>query len=260
MKVKEILAATDGKLLSGDSELEITGFSQDSRKVSNGMMYIPIIGERFDGHDFIQSAFDNGASAIITDRVIDDNKHTVILVKDTLKALQDMAHYLRNHRDVIVVGITGSVGKTSTRDMVYSVIKQQYRTLKTEGNYNNNIGLPLTILRLQDEQVMVLEMGMNHLKEMEELSLIANPDISAITNVGTAHIGELGSRENILKAKLEIIAGMKDGSTLVINNDNDMLSKVQIDRLQLLTVAVDNDGDFKADNVILNSASKTCSK
>ena len=92
MKVKEILAATDGKLLSGDSELEITGFSQDSRKVSNGMMYIPIIGERFDGHDFIQSAFDNGASAIITDRVIDDNKHTVILVKDTLKALQDMAH------------------------------------------------------------------------------------------------------------------------------------------------------------------------
>ncbi|WRK52687.1 UDP-N-acetylmuramoyl-tripeptide--D-alanyl-D-alanine ligase [Coprobacillaceae bacterium CR2/5/TPMF4] len=251
MKVKEILAATDGKLLSGDSELEITGFSQDSRKVSNGMMYIPIIGERFDGHDFIQSAFDNGASAIITDRVIDDNKHTVILVKDTLKALQDMAHYLRNHRDVIVVGITGSVGKTSTRDMVYSVIKQQYRTLKTEGNYNNNIGLPLTILRLQDEQVMVLEMGMNHLKEMEELSLIANPDISAITNVGTAHIGELGSRENILKAKLEIIAGMKDGSTLVINNDNDMLSKVQIDRLQLLTVAVDNDGDFKADNVIL---------
>lgn len=251
MKVKEILAATDGKLLSGDSELEITGFSQDSRKVSNGMMYIPIIGERFDGHDFIQSAFDNGASAIITDRVIDDNKHIVILVKDTLKALQDMAHYLRNHRDVIVVGITGSVGKTSTRDMVYSVIKQQYRTLKTEGNYNNNIGLPLTILRLQDEQVMVLEMGMNHLKEMEELSLIANPDISAITNVGTAHIGELGSRENILKAKLEIIAGMKDGSTLVINNDNDMLSKVQIDRLQLLTVAVDNDGDFKADNVIL---------
>ena len=252
MKIKEIVTATKGKLLSGDEELEIIGFSQDSRKVKEGMMYIPLIGERFDGHDFISSAFDNGASAIISDRVIEDEKHAVILVDDTLLALQDMARYVRENRNVTVVGITGSVGKTSTRDMVYSVIKQQYRTLKTEGNYNNNIGLPLTILRWQDEQVMVLEMGMNHLKEMEELSLIARPDISAITNVGTAHIGELGSRENILKAKMEIVAGMKDGSTLVLNNDNDMLSSVTLERLNIVTVAIDGKGDFKAENVSLD--------
>lgn len=251
MNVKEILVATKGILLSGNEDFEITGFSQDSRQVSEGMMYIPIIGERFDGHDFITSAFENGASAIITDRDIEAVDKIVIKVEDTLVALQDMARYLRDNRDVKVVGITGSVGKTSTRDMVYSVIKQQYKTLKTEGNYNNNIGLPLTILRLKDEQVMVLEMGMNHLKEMEELSLIAHPDISAITNVGTAHIGELGSRENILKAKLEIIAGMKDGSTLVINNDNDMLQTVILDNLNLVKVAVENFGDFKAYDVIL---------
>lgn len=255
MNLKEIVIATGGKLLSGDEQMEITGFSQDSRQVTKGMMYIPIIGERFDGHDFINSAFDNGASAVITSRELDDCNRAVIKVEDTLKTLQDMARYLRMHRNVKVVGITGSVGKTSTRDMVYSVVKQQYKTLKTEGNYNNNIGLPLTILRLKDEEVMILEMGMNHLKEMEELSLIARPDISAITNVGTAHIGELGSRENILKAKLEIIAGMKDGSTLVVNNDNDLLSTVELDNLKLVKVAASNSGDFKAENVVLKDNS-----
>lgn len=257
MNIREIIVATNGILLSGDENLEITGFSQDSRKVSAGMMYIPLIGERFDGHDFIESAFENGASAVISDRVIDRNDKVVIKVEDTLKALQDMARYLRKNRNVKVVGITGSVGKTSTRDMVYSVIKQRYKTLKTEGNYNNNIGLPLTILRLKDEEVMVLEMGMNHLKEMEELSMIALPDISAITNVGTAHIGELGSRENILKAKLEIIAGMKDGSILVINNDNDLLSTIALDTLELVKVAIDNVGNFKAKNVILKDDSSS---
>ena len=209
--------------------------------------------------DFIafKNAFENGASAVISDRDIDDSEHIIIKVKDTLKALQDMAHYLRKHRKVKVVGITGSVGKTSTRDMVYSVIKQQYKTLKTEGNYNNSIGLPLTILRLKDEQVMVLEMGMNHLKEMEELSMIACPDISAITNVGTAHIGELGSRENILKAKMEIINGMSDNSMLVINNDNDMLSTVEVGRLNLIRVGIDNGVDFKANNVVLSDEGST---
>ena len=257
MRVSEIVEATGGKLICGNSNQEIVGFSQDSRKVSAGMMYIPIIGERFDGHDFIKNAFENGASAVISDRDIDDSEHIIIKVKDTLKALRDMAHYLRKHRKVKVVGITGSVGKTSTRDMVYSVIKQQYKTLKTEGNYNNAIGLPLTILRLKDEQVMVLEMGMNHLKEMEELSMIACPDISAITNVGTAHIGELGNRENILKAKMEIITGMSDDSMLVINNDNDMLSTVEVERLNLIRVGIDNGVDFKANNVVLSDEGST---
>ena len=257
MNVREIINATNGILLSGDENLEIIGFSQDSRKIKAGMMYIPLIGERFDGHDFIESAFANGASAIISDRDIKSDDKVVIKVEDTLKALQDMARYLRKNRNVKVVGVTGSVGKTSTRDMVYSVVKKGYKTLKTEGNYNNNIGLPLTILRHKDEEVLVLEMGMNHLKEMEELSLIALPDISAITNIGTAHIGELGSRENILKAKLEITVGMTDGSSLIINNDNDLLSTVELDNLELVKVGIDSDSDFRAQNVVLKDDHST---
>lgn len=250
MKVYEILEATKGILVSGNKEDEICFFSQDSRQMKNGGMYIPLKGERFDGHDFIESAFQTGATAIITAKDVSYPDKIVIKVEDTYQALKDMAIYLRSHRPVKVVGVTGSVGKTSTRDMVYSVVKQKYKTLKTEGNYNNEIGLPLTILRYQDEEVMVLEMGMNHLNEMSRLSMIAHPDVSCITNVGTAHIGELGSRENILKAKLEITDGMKDQSTLIINNDNDMLHEYYIKNSDnVITVGINSDSMYRAVNV-----------
>ena len=257
MKIKEIVTATNGILLNGDENFEVVGFSQDSRNIKAGMMYIPIIGERFDGHEFIQNVFEAGALCTLSEKKLASDNIPYILVPSSLQALKDIAEFYLEQLNIKVVGITGSVGKTSTRDMVYSVVKQGYRVLKTEGNYNNNIGLPLTILRLKDEEIMILEMGMNHLKEMEELSLIALPDISAITNVGTAHIGELGNRENILKAKLEIIAGMKDGSTLVINNDNDMLSTVNLNDLDIVKVAIDTDGDFKALNVVLKDDSSS---
>lgn len=252
MYVYEILEATQGKLKSGEKNTEITSFTQDSRKVTAGGMYIPLKGERFDGHQFIKSAFDQGASAVITQQDIDFPDKTVIEVADTLQALKDMARYLRQHRPVKVVGITGSVGKTSTRDMVYSVVRQKYKTLKTEGNYNNEIGLPLTILRYRDEEVMVLEMGMNHLQEMSRLSKIALPDVAAITNVGTAHIGELGSRENILKAKLEITDGMQEGSTLIINDDNDMLHTVNVSRLKVVRTGKGDRCDIKATDIVLD--------
>lgn len=252
MYVYEILEATHGILLSGHSNENIKGFTQDSRKVKKGDMYIPLIGERFDGHDFIDNAFENGAQAIITSRPVAYHDKIVIQVDDTLQALKDMATYLRCHRPVKVISVTGSVGKTSTRDMIYSVVKQKYKTLKTEGNYNNEIGLPLTILRYQDEDVMVLEMGMNHLGEISRLSHIALPDIGAITNVGTAHIGELGSRENILQAKMEIVDGMCDGQPLIINQDNDMLSQVTLPRLNIVRVGQSELSDIRAKNIILN--------
>ena len=251
MKVYEIVEATQGILVSGNKDDEINFFSQDSRQMKNGGMYIPLKGERFDGHNFIESAFQTGAQAIISEKDVNYEDKIVIKVKDTHQALKDMASYLRNHRPVKVVGVTGSVGKTSTRDMVYSVVKQKYKTLKTEGNYNNEIGLPLTILRYHDEEVLVLEMGMNHLQEMSRLSMIARPDIACITNVGTAHIGELGSRENILKAKLEITDGMKEGSTLIINQDNDMLQTVELPHLNVVRVGKGKEASIQASHIIL---------
>lgn len=251
MKVYEIVEATRGILVSGNKDDEINFFSQDSRQMTNGGMYIPLKGERFDGHNFIESAFQIGAQAIISEKDVNYEDKIVIKVKDTHQALKDMASYLRNHRPVKVVGVTGSVGKTSTRDMVYSVVKQKYKTLKTEGNYNNEIGLPLTILRYHNEEVLVLEMGMNHLQEMSRLSMIARPDIACITNVGTAHIGELGSRENILKAKLEIIDGMKEGSTLIINQDNDMLQTVELPHFNVVRVGKSKEASIQASHIVL---------
>ena len=205
MLIREIIEATGGTLLSGNINDDIHGFTQDTRQIHEGDMYIPLVGEKNDGHQFIKQAFEAGTSSVITSQPIDYPDKNVILVKDTLQALTDMAAYLRKHRAVKVVGITGSVGKTSTKDMIYAVVSMQYKTLKTLGNYNNHIGLPLTVLRHQDEEVMVLEMGMNHLGEIRHLTHIARPDIAVITNVGTAHIGELGSRDNILKAKMIMI-------------------------------------------------------
>lgn len=251
MLIREIVEATQGTLLSGNLEDNISFFTQDSRNVQEGCMYIPLIGERLDGHQFIEQAFLNGASAIISDRVVDYKDKNVILVDDTLIALGKMANYIRNHRNVKVVGITGSVGKTSTKDMIYSVVSTKYKTLKTLGNYNNQVGLPLTILRHSDEEALVLEMGMNHLEEIRYLTKIATPDVAAITNVGTAHIGELGSRENILKAKMEVAEGLDHDGVLVVNDDNDMLHSVEADGYILKRIGMNDRCDLKAINVDL---------
>lgn len=252
MKVWEIIEATQGELISGSLNSDITGFCQDTRKIKQGDMYIPIIGEVFDGHDFIDEAFKQGASSIITSK---DGKYPddkiVIKVKDTLKALMQMAHYLRTHRNVKVVAITGSVGKTSTKDMVASVISKSYKTLKTQGNYNNHIGLPLTILNYKDEEIMVLEMGMNNLGEIHLLSKIAEPDYAIITNVGTAHIGNLGSRENILKAKLEIIDGLNQNGKLIVNNDNDLLHQYAISHPNTVTFGIENTSNYQASHTVI---------
>ena len=161
-----------------------------------------------------------------------------------------------------VVGVTGSVGKTSTKDIIANVLSKKYKVLKTEGNNNNHIGLPLTILRIQDEEIAVIEMGMNHLGEISYLTKIAKPDIAVITNIGTSHIGNLGSRENILKAKLEILEGM-DKKKIVINNDNDLLNKWYLENknnIEIHTFGIKNESEFKAKNIKLkeNSSEFIC--
>lgn len=252
MKVKDILNITNGKLICGDENIEVNDFSRDTREIKEGDAYIALKGERFDGNDFCQNAVSSGAKVCIVSKDIEIiNGATIIKVEDTLKALQDIARYKRMQYDIPVVAVTGSVGKTSTKDLIASVVSEGYKTLKTKGNYNNEIGLPLTVLGLKDEEAMVVEMGMNHFGEIRKLTNIAKPTVAVITNIGTAHIGNLGSRENILKAKLEILEGLK-GNTVIINNDNDLLHKWALenkDKYNIITYGITNESDYMAKNI-----------
>ena len=248
--VRDVLRICSGKLLCGDKDLRLSKIVTDTRVLQDGDVYVGLMGEKVNGSDYYLDAVDRGASVCILNHEVDVSgiDCTIVYVEDTLMCLQNLAKYKRSLIDIPVVAVTGSVGKTSTKDMIASVISSQYRVHKTVGNYNNHIGVPLTILSYTDEEVMVVEMGMNHLGEIAVLSDIAKPTISVITNVGTAHIGNLGSRENILKAKLEILEGMI-GRDIVINKDNDMLCGVE-DLLRkdyrVRTVSIDVDGDYRA--------------
>lgn len=255
--VKDLLSICKSELLIGDPNLILQNFSKDTRTLQKGDIYIGIKGENIDGNKFYEEAFKKNASCCILDNVdnIDLKKYqdkTIIKVDDTIKCLQQLALYKRNLYNIPVIAITGSVGKTSTKDIVYEVVNKKYKTLKTEGNYNNHIGLPLTILRLKDEEALVLEMGMNHLNEIKLLSKIAKPTIAIITNIGTSHIGNLGSRENILKAKLEILEGLTENGILIINNDNDLLHNYlsQLNKqYKTITIGLNNKSDIMASSI-----------
>lgn len=262
MKIKEIIQATKGKMIQGNEEKEVGEFCRDTRIIKEGNAYIGIKGENFDGNLIWQKAFEAGADTVIIQGVKFSEKDlekwsnkNIIEVEDTIQALADIATYKRNSfgKSFPVVGVTGSVGKTSTKDIIANVISQKYKTLKTQGNNNNNIGLPFTIFNLKDQNAAVIEMGMNHFGEISKLTKIAKPTISVITNIGTSHIGNLGSRENILKAKLEILEGMAK-KILVINNDNDLLHKFYLESkdVEIHTYGIENDSEVTAENIILN--------
>lgn len=228
MKLEEIINNIEFIEIYNNQDLEIKGFSKDTRTIGENELFVAIKGENFNGNDFVYDALNKGAIGAIMDKQeiskeIMELGKPILVVKDSIKALQEIASYKRSLYNIPVIAITGSVGKTSTKDIIASVVSQKYKVLKTEGNLNNHIGLPLTILKLENHEALVVEMGMNHFHEIEVLSKIAKPTLAVITNVGTAHIGILGSRENILKAKLEITEGLN--GKLIINNDNDLLNK-----------------------------------
>ena len=224
LSLKEIIDAVDG-VFKGDvntSEIFINHITTDTRKIQEGDLFIPLKGDNFDGHDFLSQAFEKGAKCCFSE--IETPLSNLILVKDTKKALRDLAKYYRSLFSIPVVAITGSVGKTTTKDLIASVLSQKYNVLKTEGNFNNEIGLPLTIFCLEDfHEVAVLEMGMNSFGEIHNLSEIAKPDIAVITNIGVSHIENLGSRDGILKAKCEIFDFINKKGTAVLNADDDKL-------------------------------------
>ncbi|CCY99462.1 uDP-N-acetylmuramoyl-tripeptide--D-alanyl-D-alanine ligase [Clostridium sp. CAG:793] len=242
MKIKEILKITNGKLICGDEDLDIQNFEKDTRIIQKGDMYVAIKGEKFDGNDFYKDAINKGAVACLMSKEPDEKIGSIVLVENTVKAIQQIAAYKRSQVDIPVVAVTGSVGKTSTKDIVAAVMSQKYKVLKTQGNLNNDIGLPFTLLKLHDENAIVVEMGMNHFGEISLLTSIAKPTLAIITNIGTAHIGNLGSRENILKAKLEILEGLQ-GNSVIINNDNDLLSdwaEKNKEKYNIITYGINN--------------------
>ncbi len=232
---------------------EINKISTDSRDIDENTLFIALVGERFDAHDFIGDVLEKGAKAVVCSKNLGDDER-IIYVENTGKALLDIAHGYRKLFNIPFIGLTGSVGKTTSKGMIYSVVKKGFDTHRTAGNLNNEIGVPKTLFALEEHhEAAVIEMGMNHFEEISRLSLTVEPSIAVITNVGTAHIENLGSREGILKAKLEILDGMKKGSTLIINGDNDMLATVENEDYNILRFGIDADNlymraeDIKSD-------------
>lgn len=269
LNIKNILETCNATLVWGNDEIECKNFSKDTRTINENDVYIGIKGENLDGNTLYIDAFEKGAKVCIL-QGIDINElkkveekykdRAVIIVENTIEALQKIAEFKRSLYNIPIIAITGSVGKTSTKDIVSSVVGTKYKVQKTQGNLNNHIGLPLTILSLDDHEALVVEMGMNNLGEISLLSKIAKPNIAIITNVGTSHIGNLGSRENILKAKLEILDGMSENGTLIINNDNDLLhSWVEnySGNLNIIKYGIENESNFKAININLKENSST---
>ena len=263
--VKDILEQCNGKLICGNENELCENFSKDTRTIQEGDIYLGIKGEKFNGSIFFEEALQKGAKGCILQDIEIDEKTLIkykdkfiIIVENVVLAIQELAKYKRSLYNIPVIGVTGSVGKTSTKDIIASILSQKYKVLKTEGNYNNEIGLPLTILKLKDHQAMVVEMGMSAFGEISLLTNIAKPTVAVITIIGSSHIGELGSRENILKAKLEILEGLDDHGCVIINNDNDLLHswyENNTDNHKHITYGIENKSMLMAKNIILKEKS-----
>ena len=209
------------------ADVSFYGANIDSRNLTPGQLFVALQGVR-DGHDFIPMALDNGAAAVLCSHR--DWDFPAIVVEDPRKALGDIAREERKRLGVKVVGVTGSVGKSTTKEMIACVLGSAYNTGKSAANFNNDLGLPMSVLALpEDTQVAVLEMGMNHFREIAYLSSIAQPDVGVIVNIGTMHIEHLGSQEGILRAKLEILEGMRPDGRLILNGDDLLLWNARLD-------------------------------
>ena len=253
MSLKEIAAACGG-VYRGDpaaASKEVSSVVIDSRKIEKDSLFIAIRGARVDGHSFIPQVMEKGALCAVSEQDLGDVSYPYIKVNSCEQALKDIAEHYRRSLDIKVVGITGSVGKTSTKEMIASVLSQRFSVLKTEGNFNNEIGLPLTVFKIREEhQVAVLEMGISGFGEMTRLARIARPDICVITNIGVAHIENLGSRDGILKAKTEMFTYMNPEGTIILNGDDDKLRTfVPQNGIQPLYFGLDSSCPYHAQDV-----------
>lgn len=240
--LEELLKITEGSC-THPSTTTCTSIEIDSRRVNNQTYFMPILGEIHDGHKFIEGAFSKGAPTSFCEKAYYYSHQStlkdypLILVDNTTTALHKLTVYILKKTQVKTVGITGSVGKTSTKEFVYHVLNKKYSVHKNKGNFNNHIGLPLTVMDLVPKHdVAILEMGMNHFKEIEVLADIARPSVAVVTNIGTSHIGNLGSRENIFQAKMEITSYLNEEDTLILNGEDDFLKDVSSQHFKCVQV------------------------
>ena len=261
----QALAAAAGGKVVRSGGAEYAGLVTDSREAYSHCIFLALRGEHTDGHRYILSAAERGARCILAEELTKEVSDalppdcTFILVPDTLAALGNIAKWYKNRTAPRVAAVTGSVGKTTTKQMIYSVVSRAVPTLCTEGNFNSELGLPLTLLRLEDfHRAAVLETGMNHAGELSRLSHICEPDIAVITNIGTSHIENLGSREGIRDAKLELLDGMKPGGTVILNGDEPLLTEKRAEisarGFHVITFGISHaDVDFRAENLRLTA-------
>ncbi|MFR7934238.1 UDP-N-acetylmuramoyl-tripeptide--D-alanyl-D-alanine ligase [Clostridium perfringens] len=261
LNLQEIVKATNGALLKEADVKEIKAVSTDTRKIEEGTMFIALKGENFNGNNYVLDAFNKGAKIAIVDEVkcdLNELKEDVALIKvqNTGRALMDLAKFYREKLGLKVVGITGSAGKTSTKDLVAAVLSDKYKVFKTKGNFNNEIGLPLMILELDSTyDVAILEMGMRGLGQIRELAEIASPDLGIITNIGISHIEILKTRENILKAKMEIATFFDKNNTLVVCGNDDFLGALPSAEYKIVKTGVGENFEIGAKNIALEELS-----
>ena len=253
LSIENITKACRGTFHGDKSILsqEVSGVVIDSRKVQPGYLFVAIDGERVNAHKFIPDTVKAGAMCVVSHEDLGETDFPYILVESTGQALLDIAKLYRDSFDMKVVGITGSVGKTSTKEMIASVLAQKYHVHKTLGNFNNEWGLPITIFDMpEDTEVAVLEMGVNHFGEMRRLSSVASPDICVITNIGIAHLEFFKTREGILQEKSQMIQDMKNGGSIILNGDDDLLSKMSpVKGVTPVFFGMGDNCAFRADNI-----------
>lgn len=255
--MKSITFKDAAKAVGSESKLSgsFNTVCTDTRKITAGCLFIAIKGENFDGHDFAEKAVESGAAAVIAEKDCGLEERQ-ILVESTRQALLDLAGYYRSLFSIPVIGVTGSVGKTTTKEMIHAVMSSKYNTLKNEGNLNNEIGVPLTLFRLDStHEAAVIEMGMSDFGEISRITKAVRPDVAVISNIGVSHIENLGSREGILRAKLEILEGMKADAPVILNADDDMLITVRPGAHPVIYYGIENEKSmFKASEITSKEA------
>lgn len=256
MRVKDIVTATGGRLLCGDENTPVCHIKTDSRSAACGDLFVPLKGEKVDGHRFLLQAVEGGAAAVLTsEHEAMEGSCAFIAVEDTLKALQDIGRYCRNRLSLPLVGVTGSVGKTTTREMIAEALSGGFRVFRTHGNFNSQVGVPITMSEIsKSDQIGVIELGMSEPGELTIIAKIARIAMAVITNIGDAHIEQLGSRENILREKLTIQDGMEAGGIVFLNGDDALLRQVRArDGFETFYYGTGENCDYRAEDIRMES-------